>query len=111
MVRVNSLLQRVLAEELTRLADEDERLRLLTCTVVLCEPDLRHATVLFATLGADAAEALADHRRELQATIAAEVRLKRIPALTFAADPAVEAGERVEEALRRLHRPDAPPAP
>jgi ribosome-binding factor A len=30
--------------------------------------------------------------------------MKRTPTLRFSADPAVAAGERVEEALRRVHR-------
>jgi ribosome-binding factor A len=46
-------------------------------------------------------------RTELQSAIAREVRLKRTPTLSFVADPAVAAGERVEEALRRA-RQDEP---
>ncbi len=99
--RVNALLQRVLAEEIERLQDVDERLSLLTLTGVLCDPDLRHATVLFASLSEDAAAALEERRRELQARVGAQVRLKRIPMLSFAPDPAVSAGERIEAALRR----------
>ncbi len=99
--RVNALLQEIVAEELERLADTDEGLRLLTCTAVLCDPDLRHARVLLASLPAGAAEALEAHRRVLQARIAAEARLRRTPALAFLADPALEAAERIEAALRR----------
>lgn len=99
--RVNTLLQEILAEGLERLADTDERLRLLTCTAVICEPDLRHAKVLLASLPGEAAAALEEHRRPLQAQIAAEARLRRTPALEFLADPALEAAERLEAALRR----------
>lgn len=99
--RVNALLQEILAEELERLADADERLRLLTLTAVLCDPDLRRAKVLLASLPEGSAEALADHRRALQARIAAQARLRRTPTLEFLADPALEAAERVEAALRR----------
>ena len=41
-------------------------------------------------------------RTQLQAAISREVRLKRTPTLSFVADPAIAAGERVEEALRRI---------
>ncbi|HVB05761.1 MAG TPA: ribosome-binding factor A [Acidimicrobiales bacterium] len=104
MARVNALFHEVLAEELTRLGDGDERVRLLTITEVLCDPDLRHARVLFASLPDEAAEALGEMRRQLQGALSRNVHMKRIPLLAFAADPAVEAGNRVEEALRRAHR-------
>jgi len=99
--RVNALLLEIVAEELERLADADERLEMLTVTGVSSEPDLRHAIVLLASLPEDAREALEDNRRALQSAIARQARLKRVPALSFAADPAIEAGQRVEEALRR----------
>ena len=50
-------------------------------------------------------------RPELQAAIAREVRLKRTPTLSFMADPAIAAGERVEEALRRIRHDDPPLRP
>jgi ribosome-binding factor A len=90
------------AEELERLADADERLRLLTVTSVDTSNDLRHATVFCASLGDDAAEALEERRAHLQRHVGREVRMKRTPRLQFAADPAVSAGAKVEEVLRRL---------
>jgi ribosome-binding factor A len=104
VARVNALLAEVLAEALELLMDDDDRLGLLTVTGVRTDPDLRHATVFFASLSPEAAEALADHRRSLQATIGRAVRMKRTPMLEFLPDPAVEAGNRVEEALRRIDR-------
>ena len=101
-LRVNQVLRQVVAEELERLADADERLLLLTVTAVDTSPDLRNATVYVGTLGTDAAEALEERRAQLQAHIGREVRLKRTPKLSFVADPGVRAGERVDEALRRL---------
>jgi ribosome-binding factor A len=99
---VNEVLREVLAEELERLEDHDETLGLLTVTAVECEPDLRHALVLFSSLGEAEAEALARVRVRLQSAVAAQVRLKRTPHLSFAADPAVAAGTRVEDILRGL---------
>jgi len=82
--------------------DDDDRLALLTVTGVNTDPDLRHATVFMASLPDGALAALEGRRTQLQAAIAREVRLKRTPTLSFVADPAIAAGERVEEALRRI---------
>jgi len=101
LARVNSLVREVLAEEIERLADSDERLALVTVTDVVCEADLRHAIVYLASLSLGAAEALKERRNALQRAIASQVRLKRTPALSFAVDPAIVAGDRIEEALRR----------
>lgn len=104
--RVNELLREVLADELERLEDDDERLGMLTITAVESEPDLRHATVFLSSLPDTAEEALADHRTRLQAAIGREARLKRTPQLSFEVDPGVTQGQRVEEILRGLHRDD-----
>jgi len=103
-LRVNEVLRQIVAEELERLADADERLRLVTVTSVDTTADLRTATVYLGSLGDDVAEALDERRPQLQRTVGQQVRMKRTPKLRFAADPAVSAGERVEEVLRRLHR-------
>ncbi|HLH45756.1 MAG TPA: ribosome-binding factor A [Acidimicrobiales bacterium] len=100
--RVNEVLREVLAEELERLGDADDRLGLLTITAVDAEPDLRHATVLFSSLDPPGEEALAAVRVRLQAAIGRQVRLKRTPQLAFAPDPAVAGGQLVEDILRRL---------
>jgi ribosome-binding factor A len=107
-VRVNQILHEVLADELERMGDSDDRLGLLTVTAVHCDPDLRHALVLFSSLGEGEERALADVRVRLQAAVSTQVRLKRTPQLRFAADPAVAEGLKIEEILRRLPaRPDA----
>lgn len=102
-LRVNQVLRQVLAEELERLADADERLRLVTVTSVDTAPDLRNATVYLSSLSEDAAAALAERRAQLQRAVARQTRMKRTPLLEFTADPAVIAGSRVEEVLRRIH--------
>jgi ribosome-binding factor A len=103
MARVNEVLREVLADEIELVAGTDSRLELVTVTAVSCEPDLRHATVLLASLPEPARAALGEARTRLQAAVAHQVRLKRTPLLTFEADPAVAAGERVEEILRSIH--------
>lgn len=105
--RVNALLLEVLATALEKESEDDDRLTLLTVTAVQADPDLRHATVLFSSLGEEAAAALEEHRVALQAAIARGGRMKRTPTLTFGPDPAVAAGQRVEEALRRIRHGDS----
>ena len=111
-LRVNQVLRQVLAEELERLADADERFRMVTVTSVDTASDLRTATVYLASLSDDAAEALEERRPHLQRSIGTQVSMKRTPRLTFKADPAIVAGNRVEELLRGLDQvteADEPP--
>ena len=108
-LRVNQVLRQVLAEELERLADADERLRLVTVTSVDTAPDLRHATVYLSSLTDDSTAALAERRAQLQRALGRQVRMKRTPQLEFAVDPAVVAGGRVEDVLRRIRDSDAAP--
>ena len=105
-LRVNQVVRQVVAEELERLADADERLRLVTVTAVDTAPDLRHATVYLSSLSDDAVEALADRRTQLQRALGRQVRMKRTPLLEFAVDPAVVAGGRVDDVLRRIRDTD-----
>ena len=60
MARVNEVLREVLAEEIEVLGSTDARLELVTVTAVSCEPDLRHATVLLASLPDTVREALGE---------------------------------------------------
>ncbi len=101
-LRVNQVLRQVVAEELERLADADERFRMVTVTSVDTASDMRTATVYVVSLSDDAAEALEERRPHLQRSISMQVSLKRTPRLTFKADPAIVAGNRVEELLRGL---------
>lgn len=100
--RVNELVREVLATELERLADVDERLHLATITHVDVSADFSHATVLLSSLSGAAEEALMEYRVRLQRAIGSQVRLKRTPLLGFAVDPAIESGQRVEAILREL---------
>jgi ribosome-binding factor A len=96
----------VLAEVLRREVAADDRLTLLTVTAVETDPDLRRARVLFASLTDEARAALEDLRTGLQAEVARQVRLKWTPQLSFAVDPAVSTGQRVEDLLRQLRSPE-----
>ena len=116
--RLNHLVQEIVADEVELL--DDDRLGLLTVVAVDVEPDMRHATVWYTALAAPGGEgdaddggargagddpvveALAEHRRRLQAAIARQARLKRTPELVFRPDTVIEAANRVEEILRGI---------
>jgi ribosome-binding factor A len=103
MLKVNSTLREVLAEEVERLSDS--RLEMVSITGVETSPNLRHAVVYIDVLGNDATDALsalqhASHR--LQSVIARQVRMKYTPVLEFALDPGVTGGERIDAILRSL---------
>ncbi len=103
--RLNQLMREIVAESLEQI--DDERLDLLTVTAVEVEPDLRHALVLYDSLqgaegDAEVLEALGDQRKVLQAAIGRQARIKRTPELTFAPDPAVRQGARVETLLAEV---------
>jgi ribosome-binding factor A len=100
--RINEVLREVLAEELERFADSDERLRMVTVIGVDVAADLKNATVFMSTVEGPVGDALGEHRAGLQSVIARQVRIKRTPKLSFVADPALKEGKKVEEILRRL---------
>jgi len=106
MMRVNSTLREVLAEEIERMSDS--RLELVSVTAVDTTPNLKNATVYVDVLADDAREpaliALRGAAKRLQAVIGAQVRMKYTPILEFAIDPGITGGERIDEILRELHQ-------
>lgn len=104
---MSELCREILAEELERL--DDDRLQMVTITHVGVEPDLRHATVEFSSLGEgedEAQLALEDQRVRLQSAIARQARLKRTPELSFRVDDVINYGARIERLLAEGRPPD-----
>jgi len=110
MLKVNSTLREVLAEEVERLSDT--RLDLVSITAVDTSPNLRSAVVYIDALGEKdteaALEALRRASRRLQAAIGSQVRMKFTPTLEFEVDPGVIGGERIEAILRSLEKKEDP---
>lgn len=104
MLRVNSILREVLAEEIERM--HDERLEMVSVTAVSTAPNLRRATVYIDVLSEDDRDAAvsilngAAHR--LQSAVGSQVRMKYTPALEFTMDPGVVGGQRIEQLLKGL---------
>ncbi len=106
MLKVNSTLREVVAEEVERLSDS--RLEMVSITGVETSPNLRHAIVYIDVLGSTetsaALDALQRAARRLQSAIAGQVRMKYTPTLEFEVDPGVIGGERIDAILRSLKR-------
>ena len=104
MLKVNSTLREVLAEEIERMSDS--RLEMVSITSVETSPNLRHAVVYIDLLGADSSEAL-DRAGTRRASSAVGHRPRGEnevhPVLEFAVDPGVSGGERIDAILRALH--------
>jgi ribosome-binding factor A len=101
--RLNEVLREVVADELERVCDDvDPRLRLVTITGVRCTPDLFEATVYYSSLQEAelVAAGLEGQRARLQRAVAAQLRVRRTPILSFRQDPAILAGRKVDELLR-----------
>lgn len=108
MLRVNSTIREVLADEIERMSDS--RLEMVSVTAVDTTPDLRRATVFVDVLNEDsredALEALRGAAKRLQSVLGSEIRMKYTPALQFEMDPGVTGGERIDAILRELKSED-----
>ncbi len=103
MRRVNEVVREVISGAIaTEL--QDPRIGFVTVTAVDTSSDLRSARVYVSVLGdeEDREATLAGLRSShgpLQAAIAAEVRLKRTPTLSFHYDESLERGDRIRRLL------------
>lgn len=107
--RLNELLREILGDELERL--DDDRLQMVTITAVDIEGDLRHARVFYDSLRGEEGdeeilEALGELRKRLQSSIARQARMKRTPELSFAPDPGVREGAKIESLLADQPKPE-----
>lgn len=104
MLKVNSLLREIIADEVERLSDA--RLEMVSVTSVDTAPNLRHAVVYVDVLDearqAPALVALDHAAKRLQSAIGRQARMKYTPTLSFAIDPGVVSGERIDSILRSL---------
>ncbi len=103
MRRVNEGVREVVSTALTGPAS-DRLGGFVTITDVDTSPDLRHAIVYVSVFGSQAdrdrsLEALDELRIELQAEIAAHLRMKNTPILKFAYDETVERASQVNELI------------
>jgi len=104
MLRVNSTIREVLADEIERM--NDARLEFVSITGVDTSANLREAVVYVDVLGEDdrddALRALQGASKRLQSVLGSQVRMKYTPTLEFRMDPGVTSGQRIEQILREL---------
>jgi ribosome-binding factor A len=103
MRRVNEVIRQVLGDVIATDL-KDPRVGFVTVTDVDTSPDLRTARVYVSVLGGEAEreKALAGLQSAhgfLQGKIAAELRMKRTPTLTFHYDESVDRGVRISRLL------------
>jgi ribosome-binding factor A len=111
LLKVNESLREVLSQEIAGL--KDPRIGFVTVTGVQTSADLRHAKVYVSVMGGaqERERTLAGLRAAhgfLQDRIAADVRIKRTPQLTFIYDESIDRGMRIETLLKRYETELAP---
>jgi ribosome-binding factor A len=106
MRRVDEALREVLSDAIS--SDlQDPRVGFITVTQVKTSPDLRHARVYVSVLGDEASrqdslEGLRSAHGFLQSRMAAALRLKHTPTLTFEYDHSVDRGMRISQLIEEL---------
>jgi ribosome-binding factor A len=103
MRRVDEAVRAVLSDAIAKDL-KDPRVGFVTVTGVKTSPDLRHARVYVSVLGdeptkADTLAGLRSAIGYLQGLVAAQLRLKHTPALTFEYDGSIDHGMRITELL------------
>jgi len=112
MRRVDEAVRAVLSEAITKDL-QDPRVGFVTVTGVKTSPDLRHARVYVSVLGdeharADSLVGLRSAHGFLQGRVAAELKIKHTPTLTFEYDDSVDRGMRISQLIDE--GPARPPA-
>ncbi len=103
MRRVDEAMREVLSDVITSEV-KDPRVGFVTVTAVDTSPDLRHARVYVSVLGDEkrrklSMKALVSAHGFLQRRVAAQLRLKHTPQLTFVYDDTAERADRLERLL------------
>ncbi len=103
MRRVDEAMREVLSDAITSEV-KDPRVGFVTVTAVNTSTDLRHARVYVSVLGDEkrrklSLKALESAHGFLQRRVAAQLRLKHTPQLTFVYDDTAERADRVERLL------------
>jgi ribosome-binding factor A len=111
IIRVNELLKREIAADILRLfANSHFDTGSITVTRVETAPDLRDANVSISIFGheedrIEMIRFLNRHRKEVQARLSQNVKIKYTPRLHFKHDRSIEEGDRVLGILSQLDIP------
>ncbi len=105
MRRVNEAVREVLSSRIAA-GMRDPRIGFVTLTGVVTSSDLRNATVYVSVLGdeeqrEETLAGLDDSRKELQAALGSELRMKHTPRIKFEHDDSIDRGMRISELINR----------
>ena len=110
--RVGDQIRKELSEMLTRGDVHDPGIGFITLTKVQVSPDLQQARVFYTTLGdpkarIETAKALERATPFFRRQIGGRLRLRRVPAIEFRFDEAIQHQDRIEQILRDLREEEA----
>ena len=117
IIRVNELLKREISDDIFRLFTGSKfDTGAITVTRVETAPDLRDANVFVSIFGHEEERTemirfLNRHRKDVQARLSKNVKLKYTPRLHFKHDTSLEEGDRVLGILTELNIPDGDDEP
>lgn len=105
--RTSRLIQREISGLLEREVNDPRLSRLISVTEVTLSPDLRHAKVFVSTLGSeinkeDMLEGFNNASGFLRKELAAHLKLRYTPQLSFHYDDSIERGARLLKLIREL---------
>ena len=105
--RTSKLIQREISELLEREVNDPRLSKLVSVTEVTLSPDLKHAKIFVSTLGTEInkEDLLAGFNNAsgfLSKELAAHLRLKQIPQLSFYYDDSIERGARLLKLMGEL---------
>ena len=101
--RLNELLREVIAEELERI--DDSELGLISISAVQVDNELTKAKIFLSVLNEDTDLVLTRmnfHKGKFRKAIGSQARIRRLPELVFAIDPAIATGGRIDEILSEI---------
>jgi ribosome-binding factor A len=112
MRRVDVAMKAVLSDAIAK-DMKDPRVGFVTVTGVKTSPDLRYASVYVSVLGDESVRAasldgLRSAQGFLQHRVAAELKLKHTPSLTFHYDESIDTGMRISSLLARAQPSEKP---
>jgi ribosome-binding factor A len=105
--RTSKLIQREISELLEREVNDPRLCKFISVTEVTLSPDLKHAKIFVSTLGTEInkEDLLAGFNNAsgfLRKELAAHLRLKQIPQLSFCYDDSIERGARLLKLMGEL---------
>jgi ribosome-binding factor A len=105
--RTSKLIQREISELLEREVNDPRLSRLISVTEVTLSPDFKHAKIFVSTLGSevnkeDMLEGFNDASGFLRKELAAHLKLRYTPQLSFHYDDSIERGARLLKLITEL---------